>query len=187
MLTTADDNRDVHTVLQGPDLTAFSGLWLRLMNIYRKHTVLVTQLQGESVKQITLIFSRFLDSPVCQKKKTLRPLMWAIIVYMEWETFLICGRASLVAYTVQTHTHTHTPCGNNKCVYDGDLCFLYYFRILSVFETIINSISFSLSLLNILIILTLPNKAAVLLLLNIYSVIFKLTSCSYTNMQNLES
>lgn len=75
MLTTADDNRDVHTVLQGPDLTAFSGLWLRLMNIYRKHTVLVTQLQGESVKQITLIFSRFLDSPVCQKKKTLRPLM----------------------------------------------------------------------------------------------------------------
>lgn len=33
--------------------------------------------------------------------------MWAIIVYMEWETFLICVSASLVAYTVQTHTHKH--------------------------------------------------------------------------------
>lgn len=97
----------------------------------------------------------------------------------------LCERKLSCIYC--TNTHTQTPCGNNKCVYDGDLCFLYYFRILSGFETIINSISFSLSLLNILIILTLSNKAAVLLLLNIYSVIFKLTSCSYTNMQNLES
>lgn len=67
MLETVDENRNIHTLLQGPDLTAFSGLWLRLMNIHRKHTALVTQLQAETVKQITLIFSRFLHSPVCQK------------------------------------------------------------------------------------------------------------------------
>lgn len=66
-LITVDENKDIHILLQGPDLTAFFWLWLRVMNICRKHTALVTQLQGESVKQITLIFSRFLDSPVCQK------------------------------------------------------------------------------------------------------------------------
>lgn len=144
MMRTVDENSDIYILLQGPNLTAFSGLWLRLMNVCGKHTALVTQLQEENVKQITLIFSRFLVSPVCQKTN-LRPLVRAIIVCMECETFPICTRKLSCIYC--TSTYTQIPCGNNKCVYGGDLCFLYYFRILSGFETIVKSISFSLSLL----------------------------------------
>lgn len=57
MLRTVDKNCSMHILLQGLDLAAFSGLWLRIVNIYRKHIALVTtQLQGENVKQIILIF-----------------------------------------------------------------------------------------------------------------------------------
>jgi len=68
MLRTVDKNCGMHILLQGLDPAAFSGLWLRLVNICRKRIALVTtQLQGGNVKQIILIFSRFLVSPLCQK------------------------------------------------------------------------------------------------------------------------
>lgn len=155
-----------------------------------KHPVPVTQLRGGTAKQITLNFSRSLDSPVCQKTNLEASYVSNHCVYGMRNISSLWRQAQFHIL----YKHTQTPCGNNKCVYDGDLCFLYYFRILSGFEAIVKSISFSLSfsmlwvcfIANILIILTSPTKAAVLLL-SIHSIIFKHTSCSYTNMQYLGS
>ena len=106
MLITVDENRDIHILLQGPDLPAFSGLWLRLMNICRKHTALVTQLQGESVKQITLIFSRFLDSPVCQKTNLEASYVSNHCVYGMQNISDLWRQAQL--HILYKHTHTNT-------------------------------------------------------------------------------
>lgn len=144
MLRTVDKNCGMHILLQGLDPAAFSGLWLRLVNICRKRIALVTtQLQGGNVKQIILIFSRFLVSPLCQKTNLEASSESNHCVYGMWNISNLYKEA-------QRHIlykHTKTTCGNNKRVYDGDLCFFYYFRILSGFETIVISTSFSLSLL----------------------------------------
>lgn len=106
MLVTVDETRDIHILLQGPDLTAFSGLWLRLMNICRKHSALVTQLQGENVKQITLIFSRFLVSPLCQKTNLVASCVSNHCVYGMWNISNLWRQAQL--HILYKHTHTNT-------------------------------------------------------------------------------
>lgn len=117
--------------------------WALAQGHLHKHPAPVTQLQAGTVKQITLNFSRFLDSPVCQKTNLEASYVSNHCAYGMRNISNSWGRARLHIL----YKHTQTPCGNNKCVYGGDLCFLYYFRILSGFETIVKSISFSLSLL----------------------------------------
>lgn len=117
--------------------------WALAQGHLHKPPAPVTQLQGGTVKQITLNFSRFLDSPVCQKTNLEASYVSNHCVCGMWNISNLRSRAWLHIL----YKHTQTPCGNNMCIYDGDLCFLYYFRILSGFETIVKSISFSLLLL----------------------------------------
>lgn len=141
VLIAMDGNRDVPVILQRSGPTFLSGLWLKdiCTNILW---------QSPSSKEGLLNRSHWISqgSWILQsvRKQTLRPLMWASIVSMECESFPVCEGELGCIYCTNTHKH-HVEIIN---VFMMEICASFIIcRILSGFETIVKSISFSLSLL----------------------------------------